>query len=82
MVEALETQLLHADLEVDCPGCEYPIWVTGAEVVAQTAVTCPCCRARTWVLDADGSLQNVGRVVEQQINQALRDLWRPAGKPS
>jgi hypothetical protein len=76
MAEALETQLLHDDLEVDCPECEYPIWVTGAEVVAQAAVTCPCCRARTWVIDADGTFQNAGRVIEQQINQALKGLWQ------
>ena len=76
MAETLETQFLRADLEVDCPGCEYPVWVTGAEVVAQAAVTCPCCRARTWILDADGSFQNAGRVIEQQINQALKDLWQ------
>jgi len=76
MAEALETQLLHANLEVPCLGCEYPIWVTGADVIAQTAVTCPCCRARTWVIDADGSFQNLGRVIEQQINQALKGLWQ------
>jgi hypothetical protein len=76
VTEALETQFLHAALEVDCPGCEYPIWVTGAEIVAQAAVLCPCCRVRAWVVDADGSFQNAARVVEQEINQALRDLWR------
>jgi hypothetical protein len=56
--------------------CEYPIWVTGADVVAQTAVICPCCRARTWVIDADGSFQNAGRIIEQQVNQALKGLWQ------
>jgi hypothetical protein len=76
MAEALETQLLHADLDVGCPACEYPIWVTGADVVAQTAVICPCCRARTWVIDADGSFQNAGRIIEQQVNQALKGLWQ------
>lgn len=75
MGESLETQLLHADIEVQCPGCEYLLWVTGAEIVAQTAVTCPCCRARIWLIDADGSFQNAGRGIEQQIEDAIKELW-------
>jgi hypothetical protein len=76
MGESLATQLLHGDLEVDCPQWEYPIWVQYAEVVAQAAVLCPCCRTRIWLRDAEGSAQNAGDVIEQQINQTLKDLFK------
>jgi hypothetical protein len=76
MAESLATQFLHGDLEVDCPACEYLIWVTWAEVVVRTAVTCSCCRTRIWLGDADGSMQNAGQIIEQQIEQALKGLWQ------
>ena len=76
MADSLDAQLLHADFDVDCPECRYPIWVTGAQVVAQAAVTCPCCRARTWLRDEAGSFQNAGQVIEQQINEAVKGLWQ------
>jgi hypothetical protein len=76
VADALDTRLLHADLEIDCPGCEYPIWVMGAEVIAQAAVTCPCCRTRVWMIDADGGFQNAGRDIERHIEEAVEDLWR------
>jgi hypothetical protein len=75
MGESLATQLLHSDFEVECPECGYPIWVQYAEVGAQAAVLCPCCRTRIWLRDAEGSMQNAGDVIEQQINQALKDLF-------
>jgi hypothetical protein len=58
------------------PGCQYPIWVTGAEIVAQAAAMCPCCRTRVWLVDAGGTFQNVGREVERQIEETLKGLWR------
>jgi len=76
MGESLATQLLHSDLEVDCPECGYPLWIQYAEVVVQAAVLCPCCRVRIWLHDAQGSAQNAGEVIEQQINQALKDLFK------
>jgi hypothetical protein len=76
VAESLDTQVLRADFEVECPGCEYPLWVTGAEIIAQAAVTCPCCRARAWLVDAGGSFQNAGRDIERQIDEALKGLWR------
>ena len=76
MTESLDTQLLRADFEVECPGCQYPIWVTGAEIVAQAAVTCPCCRTRFWLVDADGSFHNAGRDIERHVEQALKGLWQ------
>lgn len=76
VAESLDSQLLRADFDVECPKCGYPIWFIGAEVVAQASVTCPCCRARTWLRDEGGSFQNAGQVIEQQINDALKDLWR------
>jgi hypothetical protein len=75
MGESLATQLLHSDLEVNCPGCEYPVWITYAEMVVQTAVLCPCCRVRIWLRDVDGSVQNIGDVIEQQLNRALKGLF-------
>jgi hypothetical protein len=76
VAEALETLLLHADLEVKCPKCEYPNWVTGAEFAAQAAVTCPCCRTRCWMSDANGRFRHFGRDIQQQIDQASRGLRR------
>ena len=76
VAEALEALLLHADLEVKCRKCEYPIWVTGAEFAAGAAVTCPCCRTRSWMIDANGQFLHFGRDIEQQIDQALRGLRR------
>lgn len=72
----MESWVLHTDLEVECPRCEYPIWVRGIEIVAQVVVTCPCCRARVRTIDADGSFQNGDRDIERQIEQALEKLWR------
>ena len=72
---SLATQLLHSDLEVECPDCQYLIWVTWAEVVVQLAVRCPCCRAYVQLTDAEGSMQNAGRVVEQEISRILKGLW-------
>jgi hypothetical protein len=76
VAESLDTQVLRADFEVECPRCEYPVWVTGAEIIAQAAVTCPCCRVRVRLVDAEGSLQNAGRDIERQIEEALKGLWR------
>jgi len=72
VAESFETQFLHADLEVGCPRCEYPLWVTGAEVIAQAAVTCPCCRVRIWLRDSAGSVQNASR----DVDQALKGIRR------
>jgi hypothetical protein len=57
-----------------CPVCQYPIWVTWAEMVVQAAILCPCCRTRIQLVDAAGSVQNAARAVEYQINQVLRGL--------
>lgn len=74
MAESLETQFLHADREVECPVCEYPIWVIWAEIDAQAIILCPCCRTRIRLVDAEGSVQNAARAVEQQISQLLKGL--------
>ncbi|MGW6861769.1 hypothetical protein [Streptomyces xanthophaeus] len=76
MAESLTTQMLRSDLEADCPFCGYLIWVRYSEVVAQTAVPCPCCYAQIWLLDESGSVQNAGAVIEHQIDQALRGMFR------
>jgi hypothetical protein len=76
MGESLTTQLLHSDLEVSCPRCGYLLWVQYAEVVVQTAVLCPCCRVRVWLHDADGGVQDAGKIIEQQITQALKGLFK------
>jgi hypothetical protein len=74
VAESLATQFLHGDLDVDCPVCQYPIWVTWAEIVAQTVALCPCCRTRIQLRDAEGSVQNTGRAIEHALNQALKGL--------
>ncbi|MCX9193120.1 hypothetical protein C3Y87_17205 [Carbonactinospora thermoautotrophica] len=76
MSESLSTQFLSADLEVPCPSCRYPIWVRYVEVVAQAAVLCPCCHVWVWLRDADGSVQNAGDVIEQQLKHALKGLFK------
>lgn len=72
VTESLETQFLHADQEVECPACEYPIWVIWAEIVAQAVILCPCCRVQIRLADAEGSVQKAARAVEQQISQFLK----------
>jgi transposase len=52
------------------------MWVRYLEVVAQTAMICPCCHAHIWLVDEAGSAQNAGDVVQQQIVQALKGLFR------
>lgn len=76
MGESIGTQILHTDLEVPCPRCEYPVWVRGAEVVAQTTVLCPCCRTRIQLVDDNGSAQNAGDVIERQITETLKRMFR------
>ncbi|MFJ9909424.1 hypothetical protein ACIRVK_42535 [Streptomyces sp. NPDC101152] len=76
MGESLATQFLSADLERACPTCGYLMWVRYSEVVAQTAVTCPCCYTQVWLADSNGSAQNAGDVIQQQITQALKGLSR------
>ncbi|AZM73530.1 hypothetical protein D1J63_36585 [Streptomyces sp. KPB2] len=76
MGESLATQFLSADLETACPSCRYLMWIRYSEVVAQTAVICPCCYAQIWLVDETGSAQNAGDVVQQQISQALKGLFR------
>jgi len=70
--KSLETQFLHADREVECPACQYPIWVIWAEISVQALVLCPCCRTRVHLVDAEGSAQEAARAVERQINQMLK----------
>jgi hypothetical protein len=74
MAEPLSTQLLRADFEVGCPRCEYPLWVTGAEIIAQAAVVCPCCLAEVWLRDSAGSMQNTGQDIERHVRQALKGI--------
>jgi ribosomal protein S27E len=74
MAESLAAQFLHANLEVECPTCQYPIWVTWAEAVVQASILCPCCRDRIRLTDPEGGMQNAARVVEQQINEVLKGL--------
>jgi hypothetical protein len=72
---SLSTQLLHSDVELPCPRCEYSLWVLFVEVTAQTAVICPSCRARVWLRDDAGSVQTAGAQVESMIDEALSGLF-------
>jgi DNA-directed RNA polymerase subunit RPC12/RpoP len=74
--QSLSAQLLRAAYEVDCPECGYPIWVQGAEIVAQTTLRCPCCRLRIRLVDQDGRAQTLGADLERQLDQALKGLFR------
>lgn len=71
---SLSAQLLHSAHEVDCPECEYPIRVQWSEIVAQTTVLCPCCRLRIRLVDGDGSVQQLGAVLQRQLDQAVKGL--------
>jgi DNA-directed RNA polymerase subunit RPC12/RpoP len=68
--------LLHSDHEIDCPKCEYPIWVLWSEIVAQTTVRCPCCRLRVRLVDATGSVQNLGANIDAHLDQIFGGLFR------
>ncbi|MGI8702358.1 MAG: hypothetical protein ACR2JU_14370 [Nocardioidaceae bacterium] len=71
----ISTQLLHGDLEVDCPSCTYPVWVRYSEIVTQLSVLCPCCRTTIRLLDDRGTVVTAGDVVEQSIENALKDFF-------
>lgn len=75
VTDSLGAQFLRGDFELPCPNCEYPFWVTGADVIAQVIVLCPCCRGGVRLVDSEGSMQNAAQVVEQAINEALRGLF-------
>jgi hypothetical protein len=66
--------MLRADIEVDCPRCRYPVWVLVAEVVVETTVRCPCCRVRIQLRDDRASFATAGDIVEQHIEDMLREL--------
>lgn len=74
VAESLASQLLHADLELKCPACQYPIWVTWAEAEVQASILCPCCRARVRLTDPEGSMQNAACIVEREISRVLKGL--------
>lgn len=74
--ESLAEQFIHSDLEIECPVCGYRVWITYAEIVAQTEIRCPCCRTRVWLRDSEGSAQTAGSLIERQIEDLLRNLWR------
>ncbi|MFB9965617.1 hypothetical protein ACFFOP_23850 [Sinosporangium siamense] len=44
--------------------------------MAQATVTCPCCFIQLRLVDGTGSAQNAGKVVDQEITQALKGLSR------
>lgn len=69
---SLASQLLHDDHEIGCPECGYPVWIRFSEVIAQCTMTCPCCRLRLHLIDADGKIQNLGDILERQIDRALK----------
>jgi hypothetical protein len=72
--DSLSTQLLHADIEIPCPSCEYPVWVRLAEVTAQCFVRCPCCHVLIRLQDDTGTVHTAGALIEQQLRRALKGL--------
>ncbi|MFI6132738.1 hypothetical protein [Micromonospora sp. NPDC051141] len=75
MTGSLVAQFLHVHQEIGCPTCTYPIWVRFSEIIARVPVICPCCRTRVFFIDQDGDLQNLGRVLESKLQQALRNAF-------
>lgn len=75
-MSSLATQMLHSDIEVPCPNCEYAIWVRLVEVVVQAAVLCPACRLRIWLHDADGSMHNIPGGIESALERATKGLFK------
>lgn len=69
---SIETQILHADLDLDCPGCGFTVWVRSSEVVAQCTVICPCCRVRVRLVNDRGSVTTAARNIEA----AARNLFK------
>jgi uncharacterized paraquat-inducible protein A len=73
---SVSVQVLHSSHEVECPGCDYPIWVQWSELVAQETIRCPCCRIMVRFVDQDGRAQTLGADLERQLDQALKGLFR------
>lgn len=72
---SLMDQFLHSDLDVDCPGCTYPVWVRYSELVVGATVICPCCRLRVRLVNERGSAVTEVEKMESAIEQALKGLF-------
>ena len=70
------SMLVHVDVDLGSPVCQYPIWVRLIEVAAQVAVLCPACRRRIWLRDDTGSVQHAPAAIDHAVNEALADLTR------
>jgi Zn finger protein HypA/HybF involved in hydrogenase expression len=74
-MDDLTTQLLHGDLEVECPKCTYPIWVKYSEIVVEVAVLCPCCRVTIALVDTRASMALAGVEIEREIDSVLKGFF-------
>lgn len=74
-VDDLSTQLLRADVDVDCPVCGFSLWVRMSEIIAQVNVLCPCCRAGIQLVDDRGGLSTTGDAIEALISDSLKGLF-------
>lgn len=76
---SFKSELLDSDIDAECPGCEYPLWIRLVEVVAGCAVVCPVCRSRVWLRDGDGSAQNAATEIDNamdELAQAIEGMFK------
>jgi len=74
-MEDLTTQLLHSDVDVDCPNCGFVFWVRMSEIIVEMVVLCPCCRISVHLQDDHGGLSVAGATIESMITDALKGLF-------
>jgi uncharacterized ferredoxin-like protein len=73
-MDDLATQLLRADVGVDCPVCGFSVWARMSEMIAQVTILCPCCRVSIRLIDDHGGLATASDTIETLIADLVRDL--------
>lgn len=71
----LTTQLLHADAEVDCPRCGFPVWLRLSEVIVQGTVLCRCCRLMIRLVDDRGNVATAGDSIQSHMEQVMKETF-------
>lgn len=74
-MESLATQLLHSDLEVPCPECDFELWIRVAEILAECTVLCPVCRTRIRLRDDRGGTHNAGSMIESTLDSMIKEVF-------
>lgn len=73
-MDGLSTQILRADIDVECPACKFLFWVRMSEIVTQVDVLCPCCRSRIRLIDDGGGASTLGPRLDSIITKSVRGL--------